>query len=131
MHVDYHLQSNMQWTVKEEVSFQFAIIRSSKPPCWQAITIDTEQQTPRMMREKMWRLEVSEGRAKLHFFIYRVTHVNAQSNRNLSTDQILKNAEQGEKRAYNDRIIQMENRTFTPLIFGTNGAMGYECWKVS
>ena len=23
----------------------------------------------------------------------------------------------------------MENGTFTPLIFGTNGAMGYECEK--
>ena len=63
------------------------------------------------------------------FFYVRVTHVNAQSNRNLSTDQTLKNAEQGQKRACNDRIIQMENRTFTPLIFGTNGAMGYECDK--
>ena len=31
------------------------------------------------------------------------------------------------KRAYNDRIIQVENGTFTPLIFGTNGATGYEC----
>ena len=34
-----------------------------------------------------------------------------------------------EKTRYNDRIIQVENGTFTPLIFGSNGAMGYECEK--
>ena len=54
----------------------------------------------------------------------------AQSNRNLSTDQILKKAKQEKKRSYNDRIIQVENGTFTPLIFGTNGAMDYECENV-
>ena len=35
-----------------------------------------------------------------------------------------------EKTRYNDRIIQVENGTFTPLIFGTNGAMDYECENV-
>ena len=42
---------------------------------------------------------------------------------------MLKNAEQEKKRAYNDRIIEVENGTFTPLVFGTNGAMGDECKK--
>ena len=31
------------------------------------------------------------------------------------------------KRKYNERIIEVEHATFTPLIFGTNGGMGVEC----
>jgi hypothetical protein len=54
---------------------------------------------------------------------------NAQSHRNPTTHQVLKNAEQEKKRAYNDRIIEVENGTFTPMVFGTNGAMGDECKK--
>ncbi len=68
-------------------------------------------------------------RGQTAFFGVRVTHVNAQSHRNLTTDQVLKNGEQEKKRAYNDRIINVENGTFTPLIFGTNGAMGDEYKK--
>jgi hypothetical protein len=50
---------------------------------------------------------------------------NAQSaHRNRTTHHVLQNAEQEKKRAYNDRIIEVENGTFTPLVFGTNGAMG-------
>ena len=59
-------------------------------------------------------------RGQTAFFDVRITHVNAQSHRNLATDQVLKNAEQEKKRAYN----VVENRTFTPLVFGTNGEMG-------
>jgi hypothetical protein len=28
------------------------------------------------------------------------------------------------KRAYNKRVIEIEQGVFTPLVFGTNGAMG-------
>ena len=31
------------------------------------------------------------------------------------------------KRAYNKRVIEIEQGVFTPLAFGTNGAMGKEC----
>ena len=61
------------------------------------------------------------------FFDIRVAHVNARSNRALSTDQILRRAESEKKRSYNQRVIEVEHGTFTPLIFGTNGAMGTEC----
>ena len=57
-------------------------------------------------------------------FDIRVAHLNARSNRALSTDQILRHAESEKKRSYNQRVILMEHETFTPLIFGTNGAMG-------
>ena len=45
------------------------------------------------------------------FLDIRVKHVNSRFNRALSTD----------------RILEIEHGTFTPLIFGTNGAMGTEC----
>ena len=32
--------------------------------------------------------------------------------------------------AQESQAREMENRTFTPLIFGTNGAMDYECENV-
>ena len=62
VHVDHHLQSNMQWTVREEVSFQFALIRFAI------------------------------------FFLYpRYACQCPIKCRNLSTDQILKKAEQEKK----------------------------------
>ena len=33
------------------------------------------------------------------------------------------------KRQYNQRVIEIEQGTFTPLIFTTSGAMGHECHK--
>ena len=62
-------------------------------------------------------------------FYVCVVHFNAQTHRNLTTHQVLKNAEQEKKRAYNDHIIEVENGRFTPLVFGTNGAMDDESKK--
>ena len=35
------------------------------------------------------------------------------------------------KRKYNDRIINVEKATFTPLVFTTTGGMGPECEKLN
>ena len=35
--------------------------------------------------------------------------------------------EQEKKRGYNDRILQVENGTFTPLVFAATGGLGREC----
>ena len=58
-----------------------------------------------------------------------VTHVNAASYRHLNQEhaQILKNQESKEKRKYNQRVTEVEGGSFTPLVFGTNGAIGKEC----
>ena len=61
------------------------------------------------------------------FFDINVTHVNAASYRNLSQEQILKNQENKKKRKYNQRVMEVEGGSFTPLVFGTNGAIGKEC----
>ena len=63
----------------------------------------------------------------LTFVDVRVTHPNAPSNRNKSLEQIYKENEEEKKRMYNDRIMNIERGTFTPLIFLTSGGMSKEC----
>ena len=41
-------------------------------------------------------------------------------------DQVFRKHEQEKKRVYNDRIIQVEKSTFTPLVFSTSGGIGRE-----
>jgi hypothetical protein len=61
------------------------------------------------------------------FFDVRVTHVNSQCNQNKSTTEIFKEQENEKKRKYQQRVLDVEMGTFTPLVFGTNGGMGTEC----
>ena len=61
------------------------------------------------------------------FFDVRVSHVNSKSNQNKTTSTIFKEQEKEKKRKYQQRILDVEMGTFTPLIFGTNGGMGSEC----
>ena len=35
--------------------------------------------------------------------------------------------EEEKKKSYNERVLQIENATFTPLVFSANGGMGKEC----
>ena len=66
------------------------------------------------------------ARARCLFDI-RVTHVNALSHKDLSTDTVFKRQESEKKMQYNQRVIEVEHGTFTPLVIGTNGGMGSEC----
>ena len=61
------------------------------------------------------------------FFDVRVTHVNSRSNHCKSTATIFKEQENEKKRKYNQRVMDVEMGTFTPLVFGTNGGMGLDC----
>ena len=60
------------------------------------------------------------------FFDLRVTHVNSWSNQGKYTAMIFKEQE-NEKRKYNQRVMDVEMRTFTPLVFGANGGMRLDC----
>ena len=60
------------------------------------------------------------------FFDIRVTNSNAVSQANLTTEQIFTRHENEKKRNYNDRIINIEHGTFTPLIYSINGGVGPE-----
>ena len=63
------------------------------------------------------------------FFDARVTHANSGSNRGKSLEQIYRQNENEKKKLYNERILNVEKSTFTPLIFTTTGGMGPECQK--
>ena len=59
----------------------------------------------------------------------RVCHPNADSYKELSPKQIYKLHEDEKKRKYASRIIEVENGTFTPLIFTTTGVSQAECQR--
>ena len=61
------------------------------------------------------------------FLDIRIANLNAVSNKSQATERILLRHENEKKRAYNRRVVEIEQGVFTPLVFGTNGAMGKEC----
>ena len=63
------------------------------------------------------------------FLDVRVTHPHSPSYAGLSSEQLYKKHEQEKKRKYNDRIMNVDRGTFTPLVFTTTGGMGPECTK--
>ena len=62
-------------------------------------------------------------------FNVRVCHPNADSYRDLTPKQIYKKHENEKKRQYAERVMEIELRTFTPLVFTTKGGMADECVK--
>ena len=64
------------------------------------------------------------------FFDIRASHPNADSYRDLSPKQIYRIHENEKKRKYNSRVTEIEQGTFTPLVFTTTGGMADECLRV-
>ena len=60
------------------------------------------------------------------FFEIRVTHVNALSYKDLSTNSIFNKHEAEKKREYNQRAMDIEHGTCTPLVLGTNDGFELE-----
>ena len=56
-----------------------------------------------------------------------MTHVNSKSNQEKATSTIFKQQEEKKKREYQQRVLDVEMGSFTPLVFGTNGGMGADC----
>ena len=63
------------------------------------------------------------GRA---FFDIRVLHPGAPTNASRAIPQMYLYHENEKKRKYNNRVIDIEKGTFTPLVFATTGGMGKE-----
>ena len=63
------------------------------------------------------------------FLDVRIFHPNANSNRNKSLPQLYNSHESEKKRTYNQRIIEVEHATFTPLVFSTSGGESPECHR--
>ena len=66
-------------------------------------------------------------RGQRAFFDIKVFNPNARSYLGQSLQQQYKSHENGKKRAYNERILQVENGTFTPLVFSVHCGMSPEC----
>ena len=58
-----------------------------------------------------------------------VCHPNADSYRDLTPKQVYRNHEKEKKRKYAERVMEIEQGTFTPLVFTTTGGMADECVK--
>ena len=56
-------------------------------------------------------------------------HPNADSYRDLTPKQIYEKHENEKKREYAERVMEIEQGTFTPLVFPTTGGMTDECVK--
>ena len=63
------------------------------------------------------------------FFDVRVFHDDNASNSG-PIETVFQKHEQEKNTVYNDRVVQVEKSTFTPLIFSTSGAMGKEATKL-
>ena len=61
------------------------------------------------------------------FFDVRVSHPNTLSNRGKTLKQIYSYNEQEKKAEYEERVINVERATFTPLVFLTSGGMSNDC----
>ena len=66
-------------------------------------------------------------RQKSAFFDVPVCHPNADSYKDLSPKQIYRQHENEKKRMYANRVMEVEQATFTPLVFTTTGGMAEEC----
>ena len=59
----------------------------------------------------------------------RVVRPNALSYNGKDVEKIYQQNEREKKSKYNQRVIQVEKATFTPLVFTTTGGMAPECTK--
>ena len=57
----------------------------------------------------------------------RVFDPSARRYQNQTLSQTYITNEKEKKRGYNERVLQVENGTFTPLVFSVHGGMGPEC----
>ena len=79
------------------------------------------------------RLDVSArglwGPMEKAFFDVQIFHPNADSNHSKSLPQLYTSHENEKKRSYNQRVVQVEHGTFTPLVFSTTGGESPECMR--
>ena len=56
-------------------------------------------------------------------------YVSTKCYQNKTTSEVFKEQEDEKKRKYQQRVLDVEMGSFTPLVFGTNGGMGNECQR--
>ena len=65
-------------------------------------------------------------KAQNAFFDVRVTNANSASQQRMALSKVLEKHEQEKKRNYNERIMNIEHGSFTPLVYSINGGVGPE-----
>ena len=94
------------------------------------LPIDAEDLSHRTISTDGARLDISArgvwSTFERTFFDIRITHPNAPSNQQKTLAQLYKHHENEKKSLYNERVIQIEKGSFTPLVFATSGGMGPE-----
>ena len=75
----------------------------------EVVGLEGDDAHPDIRAKSVWR------NAQNAFFDVRVTNTNSASQNTLSEEQVLRNHENEKKRAYNDRIKNIEHGTFMPL----------------
>ena len=63
------------------------------------------------------------------FLDIRVMHPNSPSYINKDIRQVYRTHENEKKRTYNERVIEVEKGSFTPIVVSTSGGMGDEAEK--
>ena len=90
---------------------------------------------PGTTRKEQARLDISargvHSPCDRSFYDVRVTHTNCARYQGKSLEEIYEMCEKEKKTKYNDRILQVEKASFTPLVFTTSGGMGPECEKLN
>ena len=61
------------------------------------------------------------------FFDVRVFNLFAQRHSKMAVQKCFRANENEKKRSYGNRVLQIENGFFTPMVFAANGVMGKEC----
>ena len=61
------------------------------------------------------------------FFDLRVFHPNTESYKDLTIQQLCRKREDEKKRLYANRVLEVRQGTFTPLVFTTTGGMAVDC----
>ena len=87
------------------------------------LPVDGDEQRLDVRARGFWR----QGQSA--FFDVRVTNTNASSQVALPIEKIYKKHENEKKTKYNDRVLNNEHGSFTPLVFSINGGMSKECIK--
>ena len=87
--------------------------------------VEEDRKRPDISARGMW------SPAEKTFFDIQVSHPNADSYLNKSMSAIYREREAHKKRKYNERVINVEKATFTPLIFTTTGGMAPECERLN
>ena len=97
------------------------------------IELDKEELNPQANRSNESRLDVSAigfwTAGQKAFYDIRVFDHNALRYSRTETKKCFIRNEEENKKSYNQRVLQVENATFTPLVFSANGGMGRECSK--